>query len=117
MANRDLVNGQKEILLEKIVQLRTQYSTLKWRKLLKELDSWHREDQGRNAWENIRKKTTGNEALRVILRDMETIIANQHDQETKNPPPDPMIREKLIASSLMNLQSKKKNITSKHCVK
>jgi len=101
MANEDLLNGQKQQMLLRIRRLKSLHGR-RWRKLLKEHNAWHRTERGINAWDNIRRGTTGNEALRLILHDMEAIIAKSAPEAPA--PPDPKIRERLIADSLKSLK-------------
>lgn len=101
MPNEDLLSGKKEQLLMRIRKLKPVYGA-RWRKLLKEHNAWHSTEKGLYAWENIRKGTTGNEALRLILHDMEAIIIKSAPEATA--PPDPKLRERLIADSLKSLK-------------
>lgn len=107
MASQDLVTGQKQILLEKIAALKAQNPHIKWRKQLKILNPRHESDPARNAWENIRKKSTGNEWLRLILADMEAIVSTLKTSISESPP-DPKLRERMISGSLENLKSLKR---------
>ena len=73
MANIDLVNGNKELLLAEFRRLYPLHKT-KWRSLLKKHNEWHGTDTGLRAWQNIGKGTTGNESLRKIIADMQEIV-------------------------------------------
>lgn len=73
MDSKDLVNGNKEILLAEFHQLYRIHGR-KWRSLLKKQSDWHGTDVGYHSWQNTLKGTVGNEALRLILADMNTVI-------------------------------------------
>lgn len=79
--NENLVIGKKEQLL---AQFRELYKIHQkgWRKKLKIYNTWHATEQGIHAWRNISTMTTGNEALRRIIADMQAIVTNQRAKTT-----------------------------------
>ncbi|GHB63902.1 hypothetical protein [Persicitalea jodogahamensis] len=72
MGSRDLVNGNKELLLSEFHQLYKIHGR-KWRARLKALSDWHKTDTGYHSWQNTLKGTVGNEALRLIVADMKAV--------------------------------------------
>jgi hypothetical protein len=78
---RDLVNGTKELLLTEFKELYPVHGR-KWRSLLRKVNAWHSTSTGLEAWKNISNKTTGNEALRLILADMNRVINTQPVETT-----------------------------------
>lgn len=79
MADTDLVKGAKETLIEEFKGLYLQHGK-KWRSLLKKHNEWHSTDTALMAWNNISKKTVGNESLRLIISDMKEILAKSSKQ-------------------------------------
>lgn len=75
MQSDNLVSGKKEELLVTFLFLKKIHGK-KWRALLRKHNSWHDTAKGIYAWENTKKGTTGNEALRLIISDMQAIISN-----------------------------------------
>lgn len=73
--SENLVNGIKDQLLNEFQELYKIHQK-GWRKKLKALNPWHKTERGVNAWRNISKRATGNEALRIIICDMKTINTN-----------------------------------------
>lgn len=95
---RDLVNGTKELLLAEFHELYPVHSR-KWRSMLKRVNAWHNTATGLAAWRNISNGTTGNEALRLILADMNTVISGK--------PSETVIRKQaLVRSEPQSLQEK-----------
>lgn len=95
----NLVSGIKGQLLTEYEQLYAIHGR-GWRKLLKKLNPWHDTTQGIYAWRNISNGTTGNEALRLIIADMKTIVAESRKAE-------------ILEKQGLKLDSKKRSTTSK----
>jgi hypothetical protein len=87
---RDLVNGTKELLLAEFQELYPVHGR-KWRSLLRKVNAWHSTSTGLEAWKNISNRTTGNEALRLILADMNTVINAQ--------PAETIVRKQALVRS------------------
>jgi hypothetical protein len=79
--SENLVTGVKEQLLAEFRQLYKIHQK-GWRKKLKMHNSWHATEQGIHAWRNISTMTTGNEALRQIISDMQAITASSRTKAT-----------------------------------
>lgn len=95
---RDLVNSTKELLLAEFQELYPIHGR-KWRSKLKNVNTWHNTATGLAAWRNISNGTTGNEALRLILADMNRVVNAQ--------PVESMIRKQgLVRRELQTLQDK-----------
>lgn len=77
----DLVNGTKELLLAEFQELYPVHGR-KWRSLLRKVNGWHSTSTGLEAWKNISNRTTGNEALRLILADMNKVVNLQLAETT-----------------------------------
>ena len=73
MNDSELIGGNKIRLIGEFEGLYPIHGR-KWRNLLKQHNVWHKSDTGLWAWQNIRKGTTGNEALRQIVSDMKQIV-------------------------------------------
>lgn len=70
----DLTTTVKEVLLAEFKQLYA-IKGRKWRSVLKAYNNWHATDVGLFAWQNANKGTIGNEALRLIVTDMKSVLA------------------------------------------
>lgn len=98
MCMHNLVNGTKEVLLAEFHELYPVHGR-RWRSLLRNVNSWHSTSSGLEAWKNISNKTTGNEALRLILADMRAVV--------KAPPVKSVIRKQgLVRRETLTLQEK-----------
>jgi len=71
----ELILTNKEVLLNEFKRLYPIHKR-KWRSLLKKHNEWHSSAMALIAWQNISKGTTGNEVLRLIIADMQTIAAS-----------------------------------------
>jgi hypothetical protein len=98
MESRDLLIGNKELLLAEFHQLYKIHGK-RWRAKLKAISDWHRTDTGYHSWQNAMKGTVGNEPLRLIVADMNTVINAQ--------PAETVIRKQaLVRSEPPTLQDK-----------
>lgn len=83
MRNTNLSTGVKEELLIVFNKLKKIHGR-DWLSLLRKRNQWYDTSQGINAWENAgkRKSCVGNEALRLIIADMQAIVSNQRTKTT-----------------------------------
>jgi hypothetical protein len=83
MEQTDLVTGNKELLIQEFRRLYPLHGT-KWRSRLVKHNAWHNTIPGLRAWQNTTKKkpNVGNEPLRLIIADMQTIAASSRTKST-----------------------------------
>jgi hypothetical protein len=90
----------KEKLLQDFHYLYPEHGR-RWRAVLKVKNSWHASSKGLEAWRNTFKGTVGNEALRLIVADMNAVAAGALSPKASLPK-----RQGLVRKNAPSLQEK-----------